>query len=162
METKRTKLWRRKQGFRVFKARMIYYASFERECYYADGSHHIPLHWFELAKEPWAWFPNIFITGMAKQANADDNITFQRQLLLGFQELLLETGASAERDYLVVLNHFCLLYLFFTISYEFLVNSRRRSSEAVSGLMPIQYFGDKLCGLSMQSYFAFSSSMRSG
>ena len=28
---KRTKLWRRKQGFRVFKARMIYYASFERE-----------------------------------------------------------------------------------------------------------------------------------
>ena len=24
METKRTKLWRRKQGFRVFKARMIY------------------------------------------------------------------------------------------------------------------------------------------
>lgn len=36
---KRTKLWRRKQGFRVFKARMIYYASFEREYYYADGSH---------------------------------------------------------------------------------------------------------------------------
>ena len=55
METKRTKLWRRKQGFRVFKARMIYYASFERECYYADGSHHIPLHWFELAKEPWTY-----------------------------------------------------------------------------------------------------------
>ncbi len=55
METKRTKLWRRKQGFRVFKARMIYYASFERECHYADGSHHIPLHWFELAKEPWTY-----------------------------------------------------------------------------------------------------------
>ena len=54
METKRTKLWRRKQGFRVFKARMIYYASFERECYYADGSHHIPQHWSELAQEPWA------------------------------------------------------------------------------------------------------------
>ena len=54
METKRTKLWRRKQGFRVFKARMIYYASFEREYYYADGSHHAPLHWFELAKIPWA------------------------------------------------------------------------------------------------------------
>lgn len=54
METKRTKLWRRKQGFRVFKARMIYYASFEREYYCADGSHHIPLHWFELARTPWA------------------------------------------------------------------------------------------------------------
>ena len=53
METKRTKLWRRKQGFRVFKARMIYYASFERECYYADGTHHIPMHWFELAKVHW-------------------------------------------------------------------------------------------------------------
>ena len=38
----------------MFKARMIYYASFEREYYYADGSHHLPLHWFELAKEPWA------------------------------------------------------------------------------------------------------------
>ena len=34
METKRTKLWRRKQSFRVFKARMLYYATFERECYY--------------------------------------------------------------------------------------------------------------------------------
>lgn len=54
METKRTKLWRRKQGFRVFKARMIYYASFEREYYYADGNHHTPLHWFELARTPWA------------------------------------------------------------------------------------------------------------
>ena len=38
----------------MFKARMIYYASFERECYYADGTHHIPLHWFELAKIHWA------------------------------------------------------------------------------------------------------------
>ncbi len=54
METKRTKLWRRKQGFRVFKARMIYYASFEHSCFYADGSFHIPLHWFELAKTHWA------------------------------------------------------------------------------------------------------------
>jgi len=29
------------------------YASFEREYYCADGSHHVPLHWFELAKEHW-------------------------------------------------------------------------------------------------------------
>ena len=54
METKRTKLWRREQGFRVFKARMIYFASFEHEYYCADGSHHVPLHWFELAKTRWA------------------------------------------------------------------------------------------------------------
>jgi len=53
METKRTKLWRRKQCFRVFKARMIYYASFEREYLTADGRH-VPLHWFELAKTHWA------------------------------------------------------------------------------------------------------------
>ena len=33
----------------MFKARMIYYASFEREYLTADG-HHSPLHWFELAK----------------------------------------------------------------------------------------------------------------
>ena len=54
METKRTKLWRRKQGFRVFKARMMYYASFENEYFCADGTHHVPLHWFELAKTRWA------------------------------------------------------------------------------------------------------------
>lgn len=53
METKRTKLWRRKQGFRVFKARMVYYASFESSYWYADGSQHVPQHWFELAKEHW-------------------------------------------------------------------------------------------------------------
>lgn len=53
METKRTKLWRRKQGFRVFKVRMIYYASFEQERYDAARRPLAPLHWFELAKEPW-------------------------------------------------------------------------------------------------------------
>ena len=53
METKRTKLWRRKQGFRVFKARMVYYASFERNYWCVDGSQHVPQHWFELAKEHW-------------------------------------------------------------------------------------------------------------
>ncbi len=50
---KRTKLWRRKQGFRVFKARMVYYASFGHERYDAVRCPMAPLHWFELAKEPW-------------------------------------------------------------------------------------------------------------
>ena len=54
METKRTKLWRRKQGFRVFKARMLIYATYERDYRYADGSRHVPEHWFELMKEHWA------------------------------------------------------------------------------------------------------------
>ena len=53
MEKQRTKLWRRAQQARVFKARMIYYASFEREYFAYNGEHHIPLHWFELAKEHW-------------------------------------------------------------------------------------------------------------
>ena len=46
---KRTKLWSKKQGFRVFKARMIYYAADESS--YADGINRVSLHWFELAKE---------------------------------------------------------------------------------------------------------------
>ncbi len=54
MGTKRTKLWRKKQEFRIFKARMIYYAAGEEYHRYADGTYHKPLHWFELAKEHWA------------------------------------------------------------------------------------------------------------
>ena len=53
METKRTKLWRRKQGFRVFKARLMFLASMEMDYKYVDGSQHVPQHWFELAKEHW-------------------------------------------------------------------------------------------------------------
>ena len=52
MET-RTKLWRRKQGFRVFKARMVRLAAFEHSYRFADGSVHVPMHWFELAREHW-------------------------------------------------------------------------------------------------------------
>ena len=52
MET-RTKLWRSKQGFRVFKARMMRLASFEHSYRYSDGSVHVPMHWFELAREHW-------------------------------------------------------------------------------------------------------------
>ena len=54
MLEKRTKLWRRKQGFRVFKKRMIYYASFDNG--YFDRrtmEYKRPLHWFELANEKW-------------------------------------------------------------------------------------------------------------
>lgn len=54
MENKRTKLWRRQQAFRVFKARMIYYASFQEAGWDYEGEFHPALHWFELAREPWA------------------------------------------------------------------------------------------------------------
>ena len=53
METKRTKLWRRKQGFRVFKARLLRLAAFESEYYSVDGRRHAPMHWYELANEHW-------------------------------------------------------------------------------------------------------------
>ena len=46
---KRTKLWRKKQGFRVFKARIICHAASYNT--YAEGIHCVALHWFELAKE---------------------------------------------------------------------------------------------------------------
>ena len=55
METKRTKLWRRKQGFRVFKSRLIYRAAACENVRY-DKNSKSPLgmlHWYELAKEHW-------------------------------------------------------------------------------------------------------------
>lgn len=54
MLEKRTKLWRRKQGYRVFKKRMVYYASLQTGYFDYYGEYHLPLHWFELAKEHWA------------------------------------------------------------------------------------------------------------
>ena len=54
METKRTKLWRREQGFRVFKARMIYHAACQPIFTDKEGCPKAPLHWHELAKEHWA------------------------------------------------------------------------------------------------------------
>ena len=52
-----------------------------------------------------AWLPNLIVTGMSEQANANDNVSFERQTFLDFHELLLETGAATECDYLVVLYH---------------------------------------------------------
>lgn len=54
MLEKRTKLWRRKQGFRVFKKRMVYYASFDNGYFdHKSMEYKRPLHWFELAYEKW-------------------------------------------------------------------------------------------------------------
>lgn len=54
MEKKRNKLWRKEQMKRVFKARMIYFASFERDYLDKEGVLHHSVHWFELAKLKWA------------------------------------------------------------------------------------------------------------
>lgn len=53
MLEKRTKLWRREQGFRVFKKRMIYYASFGSQVTMIEGQLVEHPHWFELAKSHW-------------------------------------------------------------------------------------------------------------
>lgn len=54
MLEKRTKFWRRKQGFRVFKKRMIYYASLDNGRFDRRTMEYVrPLRWFELAKEHW-------------------------------------------------------------------------------------------------------------
>lgn len=55
MLEKRTKLWRREQGFRVFKNRMIYFASFDNGYFdHKTMEYKRPLRWFELANEHWA------------------------------------------------------------------------------------------------------------
>lgn len=53
MEKRRTKLWRRKHGFRVFKARLQRLAAAESEYHSMDGRRHLPLRWYELAREHW-------------------------------------------------------------------------------------------------------------
>jgi len=51
------------------------------------------------------WLPNLIVTGMSEQANANDNVSFERQSFLDFHELLLEAGAATECDNFVVLYH---------------------------------------------------------
>ena len=53
---KRNKAWRRKQFARVFKARMVYHASFFGWMDFAiiDNERVNHPHWFELAKSKWA------------------------------------------------------------------------------------------------------------
>lgn len=51
---KRNKFWRRQQMARVFKVRMIFYASCGNRVIHDDGSVDNHPHWFELAKEKWA------------------------------------------------------------------------------------------------------------
>lgn len=48
---KRNKFWRRQQMARVFKVRMIFYASCGNRVIHDDGSVDNHPHWFELAKE---------------------------------------------------------------------------------------------------------------
>ena len=48
---KRNKLWRHQQMTRVFKARMILYATYGHPIIQEDGSVVNHPHWFELAKD---------------------------------------------------------------------------------------------------------------
>ena len=42
--------------------------------------------------------PDFIVAGVAKEADADHNISLQRQALLGFHEFIPEAGAAAEGD----------------------------------------------------------------
>ena len=55
--------------------------------------------------------PDLIVTGMTKEADADDNVTFQRQALLCLHEGILKPGAPAERDDFIFSDH--LLMPFF-------------------------------------------------
>ena len=49
--------------------------------------------------------PDLVIAGMSEQADADDDVPFQGQLLLRFEELLLEARAAAKGDDFVFADH---------------------------------------------------------
>ena len=51
---KRNKFWRREKQARVFKSRMILYATYGVSVVREDGGVDNHPHWFELAKERWA------------------------------------------------------------------------------------------------------------
>ena len=70
-----------------------------------------------------AWLPNLIVTGMSEQANANDNVSFERQAFLDFHELLLEAGAATECDYLIVLYHclFAIICLFDKLEFTSIV-----------------------------------------
>lgn len=53
MEQKRNKFWRKQQCFRVFKARMILFATYERCIFDEEGNRVNNPHWFELVKQHW-------------------------------------------------------------------------------------------------------------
>ena len=53
MEQKRNKRWRKQQGFRVFKARMILFAAYKNCIFDEEGNRVYNPHWFELAKQHW-------------------------------------------------------------------------------------------------------------
>ena len=51
MEQKRDKLWRKQQGFRVFKARLIRLAAYKYCAFDEEGNQVDNPHWFELEKQ---------------------------------------------------------------------------------------------------------------
>lgn len=51
MEQKRDKQWRKQQGFRVFKARLIRLAAYKYCAFDEEGNPMDNPHWFELAKQ---------------------------------------------------------------------------------------------------------------
>ena len=55
METKRNKQWRKKQCFRMFRKRIMRFASYAEQFVMDDGRHVYRPRWEELAKCHWAF-----------------------------------------------------------------------------------------------------------
>lgn len=51
MDQKRNKIWRKQQGFRVFKARLIRLAAYGYCAFDEEGNRVDNPHWFDLAKQ---------------------------------------------------------------------------------------------------------------
>ena len=49
--------------------------------------------------------PDLIVAGMAEHTNTDDDISFQRQALLGLHESILESSATAQGDDLIISLH---------------------------------------------------------
>ena len=54
METKRNKLWRKRHQWRLFKSKMMLFASYPQHKIVDNDGYYIEHpHWFELAKQRW-------------------------------------------------------------------------------------------------------------
>ena len=64
---------------------------------YKDGIRHVDLALVHIVQHFLGTLsPDLVVAGVAEEADADDDVAFEGQTLLSFEELLLEACASAE------------------------------------------------------------------
>ena len=72
-----------------------------------------------------AFRPYLVVSGMPEETDADDDVAFEGEALLRFEELILETRAAAEGYYGVFADHITSLQCFLRIMPELSFLSRR-------------------------------------